>query len=544
MHWNYGDIYDALAPRIGERPALIHGGRSVAWAELDARTNNLARQFLAVEGVGHGSKVAFYLRNCPAYPETSVATFKGRLVHVNVNYRYVDDELWYIFDNADAEIVVYNAEFAEHVAQLRPRLPKVRLFVEVATDRAEVTADGVSPQNAFAVDYEGLTQIGDGAPTDIERSGEDLMFIYTGGTTGMPKGVMWRQEDRLSVYGGRGEINSPADYVERALERPPARLLPGCPMMHSTGFTTAINCLAQGGAIVTLEDWRFDPRRFWQAVQDRQVTQTAIVGDAFARPLLNELDANPNGYDLSSLRSIVSAGVMWSDEVKRGILEHLPHLTLVDTFGSSEGPSLGNSVVRSGDMGKEDNTARFRIGEGCKVFTEDFEEVEPGSGIAGMIAKSGYLPLGYYKDPERTKELLPVINGVRYSIPGDWCTVEADGTITLLGRGSNCINTGGEKVFPEEVEEALKKHPAVHDSLVVGLPDPRWGQAITGVVQLEAGRTFDEAVLREFVRDHIADYKVPKRIVVMPNLGRAVNGKADYEKVRAFAVESLGADAD
>jgi acyl-CoA synthetase (AMP-forming)/AMP-acid ligase II len=539
MHWNYGDIYDAIAPHITERPALINAEHTFTWADLDRRSNNLARRFLEVPGVKHGAKVAFYLRNCPAYSETAVATFKARLVHVNVNYRYVDDELWYIFDNSDAEIVVYNAEFAEHVAHLRPRLPKVRLFLEIGETSATRSGDA-HPVNGFAVDYATLAGDGDGTPLGLERSGDDLMFIYTGGTTGMPKGVMWRQEDRLSVYGGRGDVNSPEDYVARALQRPPARLLPGCPMMHSTGFTTVINCLAQGGAIVTLEERHFDPRTFWEAVQRHRVTQTAIVGDAFARPLLNELEENPGRYDLSSLRSIVSAGVMWSEEVKRGILKHLPDLTLVDTFGSSEGPSLGNAVIRAGDLGREDRTARFRIGEGCKVFTENFEEVTPGSGVAGMIAKSGHLPLGYYKDPARTKTLLPVIDGVRYSIPGDWCTVEADGTITLLGRGSNCINTGGEKVFPEEVEEALKKHPEVHDALVVGLADTRWGQAVTGVVQLERGARLDETGLRDFVRRYIADYKVPKRIVAMPDLGRAANGKADYAKVRAFAEEALG----
>ncbi|MGI9591532.1 MAG: AMP-binding enzyme, partial [Myxococcota bacterium] len=305
-----------------------------------------------------------------------------------------------------------------------------------------------------------------------------------------------------------------------------------------TGLLTAINNMSGGGGTVTLPGASFDAEALFDAVQREGVNQIVIVGDAFAKPMLKTLDEHSGRWHLSSLKAILSSGVMWSREVKQGLLRHQPQLMLIDAFGSSEAVGFGTSVTTAEG---ETRTARFQIGESCKVFTEDHREVVPGSGEKGFIARSGPIPAGYYKDPEKTAKTFPTIGGVRYSIPGDWCTVEADGTLTLLGRGSVCINTAGEKVYPEEVEEALKTHTDVEDALVVGLPDEKWGQAVTGVVQLREGAALDESALRGHVKQLLADYKTPKRIVAVERMFRAPNGKADYKGATAFAAETVGA---
>ncbi|MBK79754.1 MAG: acyl-CoA synthetase [Gammaproteobacteria bacterium] len=536
MAWNYGDILDGVGEIDGARPALIHGDRTLTWADFTRRTNNLARRFLN-RGAQAGDKVAFYLRNCPAYSEMLGACFKARLTHVNVNYRYVDEELHYILDNSDSRIVVYGAEFADHVAALRERLPDVWLWIEVTEGEA-------TPRAEFAVSYEELAEIGDGAPLNIERSGDDMLFLYTGGTTGMPKGVMWAHDD-LWHAGAAGatpatDMVPPADLDEHCRNvaaNPGGVLVPCCPQMHGTGLLTTIAGLAMGGTVVTLTHPSFDPAELWEAVERHKVNSMAIVGDAFAKPMLRELDQNPDKYDISSVMSIVSSGVMWSPEVKQGLLRHNRNMVLTDSFGASEAVGFGRSDTTADGTTE---VAKFQIGEHCKVFTEDFREIEPGSDEAGFVARSGAIPRGYYKDEEKTAKTFPVINGVRYSMPGDYCKVAADGTLLLLGRGSVCINTAGEKVYPEEVEEVLKTFPGVTDALVVGVPDEKWGQMVTGVVQPEPGATLDEAELQAHVRGHLAGYKTPKRILFKDSLGRASNGKADYKGITAFAKETLG----
>lgn len=533
MPWNFGDLLDGLDARLpADRPALIHADRITTWGEFGARSNRLARA-LRARGAQPGDKVAFYLRNGPAYLETLAACFKARLVHVNVNYRYQDDELAYILDNSDARFAVFGEEFAPHVERLRPRLPKVEHWIQVGG--AAEAGDS----------FEALCATGDASPLGIERSPDDLLFVYTGGTTGMPKGVMWRQEDLWGALGaGRnappnaGEAPAtPDEHLRRcAAFSEPNRQIPACPLMHGTGLFTAIGTLSAGGCIATLTSPSFDPVELFETVEGHRVSSVVIVGDAFARPMLRVLDEHPGRYDLSSLRLIVSSGVMWSLEVKKGLLRHAPHLVLADMFGSSEAIGFGTSIMTAAG---ETRTARFRIGENCRVFTEDHREVRPGSGERGFIARSGPIPLGYYKDPEKTAKTFPVIGGVRYSIPGDWCTVEEDGTLTLLGRGSVCINTAGEKVYPEEVEEVLKTHPDVEDALVVGVPDPTFGQAVTAVVEVAPGRPFDEDALRRHVRERLAGYKTPKRLVATPKMFRAPNGKADYARAAAFAREAL-----
>ncbi|MEQ8482883.1 MAG: acyl-CoA synthetase [Pseudomonadales bacterium] len=558
MNWNYGDILDAVGGVLpGDKPALVHGNRVITWADFTRRSNNLARRFLN-RGMQAGDKVAFYLRNGPAYSETLAACFKARLTHVNVNYRYVDEELWYILDNSDSRIVVYGSEFAGHVKALRPRLPNVVLWVEVAddADMAQALADDddpdrhlglAAPSADFAVGYESLAEVGDGAPLSLHRSGDDMLFLYTGGTTGMPKGVMWTHDDlwHAGTAGATPATNMipPQDLDEHCRNvaaAPGGTLTPCCPQMHGTGLLTSISALAMGGTIVTLTHPSFDATELWETVERRKVNGLAIVGDAFAKPMLRELDANPGRYDIGSLLSIVSSGVMWSPDVKQGLLKHNRHMVLTDSFGASEAVGFGRSDTTADGTTE---VARFKIGEHCKVFTEDHREVQPGSDEAGFVARAGAIPRGYYKDEAKTAKTFPVINGVRYSMPGDYCKVAADGTLILLGRGSVCINTAGEKVYPEEVEEVLKTYPGVTDALVVGVPDEKWGQMVTAVVQPDPGADLDEAAIQAHVRQHLAGYKTPKRVLVKPSLDRASNGKADYKGITEFAKATLGVGA-
>ena len=534
--WNFGDMLDDNATHLGaENPALIHGDRVVSWPEMSARSNNVARALIG-RGAQPGDKIGFYLRNQPEYVEGLAAAFKGRLTHVNVNYRYLDDELSYIIDNSDSTVVIYDVEFRENVERVRTRLAKVKIWVEVG---------GGSDTPNFATTYDVLASEGDGAPLDIERSPDDLMFLYTGGTTGMPKGVMWSHRiwreanlDGLKrIYGAAPETwEQHRAFVKEVGQH--GRQMPACPLMHGTGLFTALGAFLMGGAIVTLENKsKFEPAQLWQTAERNGVTAMAIVGDAFAKPMLNILNAAPGKYDLSSVASITSSGVMWSHEVKQGLIEHLPQVALNDSFGASEAVGFGMSVTTADGIVE---TAKFEIGEHCKVFTEDGQELLPGSDEPGLIARGGAVPLGYYKDEKKSAETFRTINGVRYAIPGDWCLVASDGTMTLLGRGSNCINSAGEKIYPEEVEEALKEHDAVRDALVVGVPDDKWGQAVTGVVEFSDNSRATEDELKAFVRTRLAAFKTPKRVLVISDLKRAPNGKADYKSIREFAYSELG----
>ncbi|HEY1752991.1 MAG TPA: acyl-CoA synthetase [Caulobacteraceae bacterium] len=534
MGWNFGDILDAISPAVpADKPAFIHGERTISWGEATKQTNNLARGLIA-RGAEPGDKVAIYMRNRPEYLLALAAGFKARMTHVNVNYRYTPQEVWYIFDNSDAQAVVYASEFRDAVAEIRPRLPGVKTWIEVSGDGK------VAP---FAEPFETLAEEGNGGPLDIERSGDDQFFIYTGGTTGMPKGVIWTHNDlreiTLAAQRRMGPVPETLGELAAATAQAPGmRTLPAPPLMHGTGLLTAMGAMLSGGSVVTLEGETFDAEELLRAIDRHKPQSMAIVGDSFARPILNALEANPGKYDVSSVAAIVSSGVMWSVEVKRGLLEHMPQAMLNDGFSSSEALGMGNSVMTRGG---ETPTAKFVIGERCRVFDEDDNEVVPGSGVAGMVAIKGPNPLGYYKDEEKTARTFRTIGGERYSIPGDWVIVETDGSLTLLGRGNACINTAGEKVFPEEVEEALKTHPSVEDALVVGLPDEKWGQAVTGVVTLADGAALDEAALRAHVRRSLAGYKTPKRIFLADRALRAANGKADYPAAKAAAEAAAAA---
>jgi fatty-acyl-CoA synthase len=534
MEWNLADLFELVADTAPDRLALAHGpdGAGRSWAMLERRANALAQHLL--RNHAPGDKLAIYAANRPEYLEAFVAAVKARLVPVNVNYRYLEEELTYILDNSDSTAVIFEARFAERVARLRDRLSRVREWIEV-----EETA----PCSEFAIPYEEVVAGGAERPL-IRRTPEDLVLLYTGGTTGMPKGVMWEQKALWRALGGGGNVlvgEKPSESIQQQrarieeLERA-QQLLTASPLMHGTGLCTAIQALGNGGAVVTLTSRSLDPEALWSSVEARRANVIAIVGDPFARPMLDALEAHPERWNLESCRLIISSGAMWSPEIKKRLLRHLPRAVLLDSFGSSEALGFGIEITTKDTQVQ---IGQFRIGPNCKVFTCEGKEVEPGSDEAGFVARSGPIPLGYYRDEKKTAETFKFIDGRRWSIPGDWCKVNEDGSLRLLGRGSVCINTGGEKVYPEEVEETLKTHPAVVDAVVVGVPSQRWGEAVVAVVKLEDGARTSEEGLRAHVRRHLAAYKTPKHVVFVGDVGRAPSGKADYQRARACALEAL-----
>ena len=534
--WNFADVWEVVAERLPDAPALVDRRGVRTWAEVDRRADGIDRTLLDL-GVERQAKVAQYLYNSPEYLETVYASFKAGLAPVNTNYRYADDELLYLWDNADAVAVVFHGTFAERIETLRHKLPKVRGWLWVD--------DGTEPCPEWAVPYEDAAARGKEGRAEPPwgRDGDDLYLLYTGGTTGMPKGVMWRQDDLFCLLNASNLVHrypedGGLDDVRAMVEKPGLVGLPAAPLMHGTGAMIAFGVLNAGGAVATLQGRTFDPVELLDTVHDHRVNVIALVGDAFAKPILRALDAEADRWDVSSLLAIISSGVMWSEETKQGLLRHQPGMLLIDIFSSSEALGLGRSVSSGSGTTK---TARFTLGEHARVITDDGREVEPGSGEVGRVAVRGRTPIGYYKDPEKSAATFPVIDGVRYSVPGDYATVDEDGTLRLLGRGSVCINTGGEKVYPEEVEEVLKAHPTVHDAVCVGVPDDTWGEAITALVEPQPGEIVDEVALVAHVKEHLASFKAPKRVLTVETIGRAPNGKVDYKRLKAEAATRLGA---
>ncbi|HXA73740.1 MAG TPA: AMP-binding protein [Acidimicrobiales bacterium] len=539
--WNYADVWETVADVQPSSAAVVQGSRTLPWEEFDRGADGIA-QFLLDLDVDRQDKVALYLYNSPEYLQTTYAAMKVGLVPVNTNYRYGDDELSYLWDNADAVAVVFHGTFADRIERILDRVPRVKGWLWVD--------DGAGPCPDWATPYE------DAVKSAVERtrapwgrSGDDLYMLYTGGTTGMPKGVMWRQDDLFArlIDGGvrHYDVNAGLEGVRTALSASPGgvTLMPACPLMHGTGAFTAHTVLAEGGRVCLLESKKYDPVELLDTVEREKVNGLVIVGDPFSRPLLTALDANPGRWDLSSLMMVISSGAMWSEPVKQELLAHHPGMLLVDAFSSSEALGMGVSVSGGGSAAK---TASFTLGPDVKVLTEDGRHVEPGSDEVGVLALGGRNPLGYYKDTEKSDRTFKEIDGVRYSIPGDYAQVDADGTIHLLGRGSVCINSGGEKIFPEEVEEALKTHASVRDAVVVGIPHETYGEQIVAVVEPAEGmstESLSETELIDYVKGRLASYKAPRRVRSVPTIGRAPNGKVDYKRHRAESIEELGAAA-
>ena len=538
MEMHFATVWEAIADAIPERAALVHGETRRSWRELDDRAARLARALQEL-GIGPDAKVAQYLYNGNEYLESCFAALKLGAVPINASYRYLEDELVYLLDNADVEVLFFHAALGERVAQVAGRLPKLRGIVQVG--------DG-SPSVAGALGYEELISASPPAER-IPRAEDGLYMIYTGGTTGMPKGVMYE----VGAFTAALMLGHPIHGLP--LPRSAEGVLPNvleihrigsapvtltaCPLMHGTGlWLGGFLTFNLGGTHVCMEGTSFDAHRLWRTTERERVTDIVIVGDAFARPMLRaleEAEARGEPYDISSVKRIVSSGVIWTSQTKQALLARNA-MALIDIMGSSEG-AMAQSVTMPGLVAE---TARFRLSEAAKVFTEDDREVEPGSGEVGMVAHTGIVPLGYYKDPEKSARTFRTVKGVRYAFPGDFATVEADGSIKLLGRGSACVNSGGEKIFPEEVEEALKLHPAVWDCLVVGVPDERYGEAVTAVASLRSGESATEAEILASARGHLSSYKLPKRILLVDVVHRAPNGKPDYAWARKHALASLG----
>jgi len=538
-NWNYGDVWETVADVQPDAPAVVQGARETSWRQFDRGADGIARYLLDL-GVVQQDKVAVYLYNSSEYLQASYAAMKVGLVPVNTNYRYGDDELSYLWTNADAVAVVFHGTFAERIEKIRSRVPGVRGWLWVDDD------SGPCPD--WATPYEeAATSAATRTAPPWGRSGDDLIMIYTGGTTGMPKGVMWRQDDvfaRLIDGGVRHyPVEGGIDGVRRSLLETPSTLtlMPACPLMHGTGWFTANTALAEGGRIALLESRKYDPVELLDTVERQQVNGLVIVGDPFSRPLLAALHAQPGHWDLRSLVMVISSGAMWSESIKQRLLAHHPGMLLVDAFSSSEAVGMGVSVSGAGNAAA---TATFTLGPDVKVLKDGGGEVVPGSDEIGVLALGGRNPLGYYKDDEKSARTFRVVDGVRYSIPGDFAQVDTDGTIRLLGRGSVCINSGGEKIFPEEVEEALKTHEAVRDAVVVGIPHPTFGEQIVGVIELAAvspdgAAPPAEAELINHVKERLASYKAPRRVRVVETIGRAPNGKVDYRRHRAESMEEL-----
>ena len=537
--FNLAHIHEAIAERVPDRDCLVFRDRRFDWAAVTDRSRRLA-DVLRAHGLGCRQEraelagwesgqdhLALYLYNGNEYLEGMLGAYKARVAPLNVNYRYVEEELLYLFGDSCARALLYHARFAPTLARIRERLPEVRLWLQVSDDSGEPLLPG-------ALDYE--QALAEATPTPPSGlSPDDLYILYTGGTTGMPKGVLWRQEDvfRSALY------TRPVSRVEEVLERAEVGgyvCLPTPPFMHGAAHWTALSIWAMGGSvIVQSRPERLDPDDIWSSVEREGVTLLNIVGDAFARPLVDQLDRKD--YALSSLRLLTSGGAILSAGTKAQLLERLPGVQIRDTLGSSESGAQGTQELRDP---RSTTTGDFQLSPGNLVLQEDRSApLVPGTGERGWLARVGRVPLGYLGDPEKTRATFPEIDGQRYAVPGDRALLLADGTLQLLGRESVTINTGGEKVFAEEVEHALKHHPEVYDAVVVGTPDERFGQCVTAIVQLRPAARTGEDELSAAAREHLAGYKIPRRFVFVASVARSPSGKADYRWARETAEAAL-----
>jgi 3-oxocholest-4-en-26-oate---CoA ligase len=546
MSMHLADIWESTARALPDAVAVIQGPRTVSWKDYETRAARFAG-LLAAHGVGPTAKVGLFLYNSPEYLEAQFGSFKARAIPFNVNYRYLGDELIYLLDNADAEVLVYHASLAERVQEVVGRLPHLRLLVEVDDRDADAS---VGPLVTGAIGYENALAAAERAQSQ-ERSADDHYMLYTGGTTGLPKGVLYEIGDlaksfmaSASGFYGLDPVTDARGALAAAVamrEQGRAPITFACPpLMHGAGmWMGAITPHLFGGTVVLATTPAFDGEDFVRTVDKHRTSVAIIVGDAYARPILDTLDrlrADGVHVDLSSLAILASSGAMLSDGSKRRLLDHMPHVMVADLLGSSEG-SMGVRVLGNG---QDPTTARFDLNPGVRVLRDNDTDVKAGSGEIGTVAVTGpMVPLGYYKDPERSARTFREIGGIRYSFPGDMATVDIDGSIHLLGRGNGCINSGGEKVFPEEVEEVLKTHPAVADCLVFGIDDERFGQRVVAVAQvLEKACAPEGDELIAHAKSRLSGYKAPKQVWFVDAVPRTPTGKADYGTARQLIVDS------
>lgn len=532
MDLNYATVVEAMADQLPDTTCLICGTQKLSYTEFEQRAARLT-QCLSDHGLGQDSKVALFLYNCSEYMEATLAAHKLRAISINVNYRYTGNELLYLLQDCDAEALVFHSSLADRVEEIRHQLPGLRVIIRV--DDGDGTVEGALEYSDILESYSPASR--------IQRSPEDTMMLYTGGTTGMPKGVEYNIGDMLSSLTqlmpailGIETPTSLNELISQARTRAESGAslvsLPASPLMHTAAIVNSgIQIQVFGGAMVILQSRSFDPRELWQAVQAHRVSHMVVVGDTFIKPMLQVIEedgAKGIEYDLTSLKLIVSSGVMFSRESKEKLLE-MGDMIILDGAGASEG---GMAIQVSSRENPPSDTGQFTALPTTEIFNENYEQLPRGCGEVGLIGMGGALPRGYYKDPEKTAGTFRTIDGARWGFTGDMGSIDESGLLTFMGRGSNCINTGGEKVFPEEVEEVIKLHPQVIDCLVVGLPDERFGQSVAAVVSLHSGMDKPKDDLLEFASAHLARYKLPRTVNVVEEVKRAPNGKADYKWAR------------
>ncbi|MFJ5073366.1 acyl-CoA synthetase [Streptomyces sp. NPDC088553] len=537
MEYNLADLFESVVDAVPDREALVyvdHPGtgeeRRLTYAELDEAANRIAHH-LTDAGMRPGEHLGLHLYNGIEYLQTVLACLKARIVPVNVNYRYVEEELVYLYRDADLAALVFDAEFTDRVAAALPQTEKLRHLVRV----------GTPPEGAADLDcvpYAEAEAAGSPARGFGPRSADDLFIIYTGGTTGMPKGVLWRQEDLFfaGLFGGdpSGEaVKRPEELAERvAAGGAGITFFPAPPLMHGTSTLTAFIAFNYGQRVVLHR--KYVPEEVLRTLEKEKVSSISLVGDAMLRPLVDALRGPLKGTDLSALFSLSSSGAIMSETVRAQLQELMPNVLLLNNFGSTESGSNGRATDDSGPA----NGFRLHVNERTQVV-EPATRAPVAIGEIGRLAQRGHVPLGYYNDPEKTAETFFERDGVRWVLLGDMATVDETGVVTVLGRGSQCINTGGEKVYPEEVEQALKSHPDVYDALVAGVPDARWGNHVAAVVQLRADAPpLDLETLQTHCRPRLAGYKVPRQLVLTDRIQRSPSGKADYRWARTVAVEA------
>jgi acyl-CoA synthetase (AMP-forming)/AMP-acid ligase II len=534
MEYNLADLYEAIADAVPDNVALASGEVHRSYAELDKRANRLAHYFRS-RGIGPGDHVGLHLFNGHEFVEAILALFKIRAVGINMNYRFVGPEVRYMIENADLVGVITQRRFVPVINEAMQGREPLRSLI-VIEDGAEARSDHES------IEYEAALAQGSEERDFGPRSGKDLYIIYTGGTTGMPKGVMWRHEDLFftGLQGGSpggDPVESPEQLIEQAKEGwYTVTMLPCAPFIHGAAQWTQWICHTTGGKLVLQNGPSFDAKRILSLIAEEDVSTISLVGDAMAIPLVEELKSG--NYDMSNLAVIASAGAILSASIQDELETLLPDVMIINSFGTSESGDLGRAA---GDEESHENRPSFYMGDEVTVLDENGEQLEPGSGKIGMVARSGRLPIGYYKDPEKTAERFKEFKGKRWVVPGDFATIEEDGRITFLGRGSKCINTGGEKVFPEEVEEALKAHPAVIDALVVAVPDPRFGSKVAAVFNTRGDQQLSLDEIQQHCRKHVAGYKVPRQITITKTVSRMPSGKPDYNWAEEIARDQASA---
>jgi acyl-CoA synthetase (AMP-forming)/AMP-acid ligase II len=533
MAYNIADLFEHTVDSVADREVLVVGDERRSYGQLEERANRLAHH-LAAQGIGAGDHIGVYGSNSVEWIEAALAAYKVRAVPVNVNFRYVEEELRYLFDNADLKAVVYDRELAPRLLAVRDSLPLLRHLIHIEDGTSADVSDALA--RLGSVPFEEAMASGSPVRDFPDRSADDHYVLYTGGTTGMPKGVVWRHEDVFFALGGGIDAYTNERVADewalaakaKAVETP-LRSLNLPPLMHGAAQWGFLRFAFEGNLVVMLR--KFDAHEVWRTVERERINSLSITGDAMARPMIEALDdlGGPGALDLSSLFVLASTAAIFSPTVKDRYLDAFPDLLIVDAIGSSETGSNGMRTVAKGDTQNKGGGPTVQAARDAVVLDEQLNEIEPGSGTPGRLARRGNVPLAYYKDAKKSAETFVVgPNGDRYALAGDMALLEADGTITLLGRGSQCINSGGEKIFPEEVEAALKAHPGVFDAIVVGVPDERWGQRVAAVVQPREGEEPTLEELDAHCRTHVAGYKVPRELHLVHEVVRSPSGKPDY----------------